>query len=91
MLLRVRGTDHAMSPCVKASSLLMREASAVWHSTARHSPFSDRDGCLSSPVMASVMNGLHCQGEKGKEGPGSPPRINMYAQEDLLRILKTLI
>lgn len=41
---------------------------------ARHrpsSPFSDRDGCLSSPVMASVMNGLHCQGKKGKGGLGA--------------------
>lgn len=38
---------------------------------ARHSlssPFSDRDGCLSSLVMASVMNGLHRQGKKGKGG-----------------------
>lgn len=78
-----------MSHCVKTSSLLMREARSVWHGTARRSPFSDRDGCLSSPVMASVMNGLHCQGKKGKRGPGSPLRINMYAQEDLLRMLKT--
>lgn len=30
-------------------------------------------------------------GKERKRGPGSPPRINTYAQEDLLRMLKTLI
>lgn len=28
------GADHPMSHCVKASSLLMREVSSVWHGTA---------------------------------------------------------
>lgn len=77
-----------MSHYVKASSSLMREADLVWPHAARRSPIPDRDGCLSSPVMASLMNGLHCQEKKGKKGPGSPQRINTYAPENLPRMLK---
>lgn len=63
----------------------MRKASLVWHGLAR---FPEKDDCLSSAVMALVMNGLHCQ---RKKGPGSSRRINTYARMDLLRMLKTLI
>lgn len=80
-----------MSRYVKASSPLMREADLVWPRTARRSPIPDRDGCLSSPVMASLMNGLRCQEKKGKKGPGSPQRINTYARENLPHMLKTPI
>jgi len=52
---------------------------------ARHRPFFE----LSSHGL--VMNGLHCQGKQGKRGPGSPLRINIFVQEDLLRMLKTVI
>lgn len=69
---------------VKASSSLMGEANLVWPDVAHRGPIPDRDGCLSSPAMASLMNGLHCQEEKGKKGawepsedqyirPGEPP------------------
>lgn len=63
----------------------------MWRGSFRRGPFFDRDACLSSPVVASVMNGLYCRRKRGgkkKRGPGSPPRINMYAQEDLIRMLK---
>lgn len=70
--LGVGATAHAMSHCVKASSSLMREAALVWPAAAHRSPGSDRDGCLSSPVMASLMNGLHCQEKKAKKGAWKP-------------------
>lgn len=60
-----------MSHYVKASSSLRREADLLWPHTARRSPIPDRDGCLSSPVMVSLMNGLHCQEKKGKRGLGA--------------------
>ncbi|CAG10731.1 unnamed protein product [Tetraodon nigroviridis] len=70
--LGVGATAHTMSHCVKASSSLMREAALVWPDAAHRSPGSDRDGCLSSPVMALLMNGLHCQEKKGKKRAWKP-------------------
>lgn len=90
--LGVGATARTMSHCVKASSSLMRKAALVWPDAAHRSPDSDRDGCLSSPVRASLMDGLHCQEKKGeKSGPGSPQRINTYARENLPGMLKTPI
>ena len=90
-LLWVRGADRALSHRVRASSSLIREASSVWHGAARCGPLSDWDGCLSSPVMASVMNGLHCRGNKGKGGLGALWGSIRTHEEDLLRMLKSLI
>lgn len=71
-LLGVGATAQAMSHCAKALSSLMGEAALVWPNAAHRSSASDRDGCLSSPVMASLMNGLHCQENKGKKGAWKP-------------------
>lgn len=77
---------HAVSRRVKASSAMARPTAA------HRSPGSDGDGCLSSPVMASLMNGLHRHEKKRKKrGPGSPRRINTYARENLPGMLKTPI